>query len=121
MTARTDTISLLNTIVSGIQEKKGNNIISLDFGRIENPVCRYFVICNGDSNTHVNAIADSVEEFTLKELETKVWHTEGRDNSQWVILDFVDVVVHVFQKHCREYYNLEDLWADCIQIEHNNQ
>ena len=113
------TNSLLDTIIAGIQEKKGKDIISLDFEKIENPVCRYFVICNGDSNTHVNAIADSIEEFTAKKLDTNVWHSEGRDQSHWIILDYSDIVVHVFQKHYREYYDLEDLWADCNQKEYD--
>jgi len=107
------TNTLLQTIIAGIQELKGKEIVSLDFSLIENSVCKYFVICNGDSNTHVNAIADSVDEFAKKKLNVNAWHIEGRENSHWVILDFVDIVVHVFQTQYRHYYNLEDLWADC--------
>lgn len=108
-----NTNKLLQTIVAGIQEKKGKEIVSLDFSPIDNPVCKYFVICNGDSNTHVNAIADSVDEFAQKQLNMTAWHVEGKGNAHWIILDFVDIVVHVFQKEYRLYYNLEDLWADC--------
>jgi len=114
------TNTLLQTIIAGIQELKGKEIVSLDFSPVENSVCKYFVICNGDSNTHVNAIADSVDEFAKKKLNTNAWHIEGRENSHWVILDFVDIVVHVFQTQYRQFYNLEDLWADCKSQTHTD-
>ena len=119
MINKKSTQTLLQTIVAGIQERKGKAIVSLDFSPIENSVCKYFVICNGDSNTHVNAIADSVNEFTKNKLNMTAWHIEGRENSHWVILDFVDIVVHVFQEQYRNFYNLEDLWADCTSQIHN--
>jgi len=109
---------LLQTIIAGIQEKKGKNIVSLDFSPLDNSVCKYFVICNGDSNTHVQAIANSVEDFTQRLINMSVWHIEGRDNAHWIILDYSDVVVHVFQTTYREYYDLEALWADCSVIKH---
>ncbi len=115
MITDTNVSSLLNAVIAGIQEKKGKDIISLDFAPIDNPVCKYFVICNGDSNTHVNAIADSVDEFAKKKVNANAWHIEGKENAQWVVLDYVDVVVHVFQQYYREYYSLEELWADCTQ------
>jgi ribosome-associated protein len=107
------TNTLLQTIITGIQEMKGKEIVSLDFTPVANSVCNYFIICNGDSNTHVNAIANSVDEYTKNKLNVSAWHIEGRENSHWVILDFADIVVHIFQTQYRQYYNLEDLWADC--------
>jgi len=114
------TNTLLQTIIAGIQELKGKEIVSLDFSPIENSVCNYFVICNGDSNTHVNAIADSIDEFARKEQNTVAWHIEGRENAHWIVLDFADIVVHVFQTQYRHYYNLEDLWADCKSQTYND-
>lgn len=106
------TEDLKSLIVEGIKEKKGKKIISLNFSGFENSVCKYFIICEGDSNTHVNAISQSVEDITYKKSKIKVWKKEGFENAQWIILDYVDIVVHIFQKHIREYYNLEELWAD---------
>lgn len=104
---------LLTAIVEGIEEKKGKNIVSLDFKKIENAICKYFVICEGDSNTHVAAIANSVEEYTQKSIGVKVWRKDGFENGEWIILDYADIMVHVFQPHVRNYYQIEELWADC--------
>lgn len=112
---------LVKTIVEGIQEKKGKRIVTLDFKKIENAICRYFVICEGDSSTQVDAIADEIEDYTRKELGEKPWGTAGYDNAEWIFLDYGDVIVHVFQPHMRAYYNLEDLWADCIKKEYPNE
>ncbi|WP_291117432.1 ribosome silencing factor [Flavobacterium sp. UBA6135] len=103
---------LLANIIKGIEEVKGNDIDILDLREIENTVCDYFVICNGNSNTQVNAIVNSVQKTVSKELKDKPWHVEGNDNGEWVLMDYVDVVVHVFQKHVREFYNIEGLWGD---------
>uniref|UniRef100_UPI00404A0860 ribosome silencing factor n=2 Tax=Flavobacteriaceae TaxID=49546 RepID=UPI00404A0860 len=84
----------------------------LDLREIENTVCDYFVICNGNSNTQVNAIVGSVQKVVSKELKEKPWHVEGEQNGEWVLMDYVSIVVHVFQKHIREYYNIESLWGD---------
>ncbi len=110
---------LLQTIIAGIEEKKGKNICSLDFKKIENAICKYFVICEGDSNTHVSAISNSVIEFTNKKAGVKVWKTTGFDNAEWVILDYADIMVHVFQPHIRSYYAIEELWADCTIKDYN--
>lgn len=103
---------LLLNIIKGIEEVKGNDIDILDLREIENTVCDYFIICNGNSNTQVNAIVNSVQKTVSKELKDKPWHVEGSDNAEWVLMDYVDIVVHVFQKHVREFYNIEGLWGD---------
>ncbi|AWG26810.1 ribosome silencing factor [Flavobacterium kingsejongi] len=103
---------LLANIIKGIEEVKGNDIDILDLREIENTVCDYFVICNGNSNTQVNAIVNSIQKVVSKSLKDKPWHVEGTDNSEWVLMDYVNIVVHVFQKHIREYYDIESLWGD---------
>ncbi|WP_310555526.1 ribosome silencing factor [Flavobacterium sp.] len=103
---------LLANIIKGIEEVKGNDIDILDLRALENTVCDYFVICNGNSNTQVNAIVNSVQKVVSKELKDKPWHVEGADVADWVLMDYVHVVVHVFQKHIREYYDIESLWGD---------
>jgi ribosome-associated protein len=103
---------LLINIIKGIEEVKGNDIDILDLREIENTVCDYFIICNGNSNTQVNAIVNSVQKTVSKELKDKPWHVEGSENAEWVLMDYVDIVVHVFQKHVREFYNIEGLWGD---------
>ena len=84
----------------------------LDLRDIENTVCDYFIICDGTSNTQVNAIVNSVQKKVSKTLRDKPWHIEGSENAEWVLMDYVNVVVHVFQKHIREYYRIESLWGD---------
>ena len=103
---------LLANIIKGIEEVKGNDIDILDLRALENTVCDYFVICNGNSNTQVNAIVNSIQKLVSKELKDKPWHVEGAEVSDWVLMDYVHIVVHVFQKHIREYYNIESLWGD---------
>ncbi len=103
---------LLSLIIKGIEEVKGNDIDILDLRDIDTAVCDYFVICNGTSNTQVNAIVNSVQKIVSKELKDKPWHVEGTDNAEWVLMDYVTIVVHVFQKETREYYNIEGLWGD---------
>ncbi len=109
-TASTDV--LLTHIIKGIEDVKGNDIDILDLRDIDTAVCDYFVICNGSSNTQVNAIVNSVQKLVSKELKDKPWHVEGTDNAEWVLMDYVSIVVHVFQKQIREYYNIEGLWGD---------
>ena len=106
------TDELLANIIKGIEEVKGNDIDILDLRDIDTAVCDYFVICNGSSNTQVNAIVNSVQKIVSKELKDKPWHVEGTDNAEWVLMDYVSIVVHVFQKQIREYYNIEGLWGD---------
>jgi ribosome-associated protein len=103
---------LITGIIKGIEEVKGNDITILDLREIDNTVCDYFIICNGTSNTQVNAIVGSVQKMVSKELKDKPWHVEGAENAEWVLMDYVNVVVHVFQKHIREFYDIEGLWGD---------
>ncbi len=103
---------LLTSIIKGIEEVKGNDIDILDLREIDTAVCDYFVICNGSSNTQVNAIVNSVQKLVSKELKDKPWHVEGSENAEWILMDYVSIVVHVFQKQIREYYNIEGLWGD---------
>jgi ribosome-associated protein len=103
---------LVATIVDGMQERKAKNILTLDLRQIPNTVCGFFVICTGDSSTHVEGISGSVQEQTRKQLNDRPWHVEGMGHSEWVLLDYVNVVVHVFQREPREFYNIERLWAD---------
>ena len=110
------TDQLITQIIRGIEEVKGNDIEILDLREIENTVCDYFIICNGTSNTQVNAIVNSVQKSVSKALKEKPWHVEGSDNSEWVLMDYVHVVVHVFQKHIREFYDIEGLWGDAKSV-----
>jgi ribosome-associated protein len=109
---KVSTDQLISTIIKGIEEVKGNDIDILDLRAIDNTVCDYFIICNGSSNTQVNAITNSIQKTVSKELQDKPWHIEGSENAEWVLIDYVNVVVHVFQKHIREYYDIEGLWGD---------
>ena len=104
--------ALISNIVSGIDNVKGIDISLLDLRDIENTVCSYFVVCTGSSNTHVNAIVSAIKKTVSKELKEKPFHTEGNENAEWVLIDYVNVVVHVFQKQTRDYYNIEELWGD---------
>lgn len=108
----TNNDQLIAQIIKGIEEVKGNDINILDLREIENTVCDYFIICNGSSNTQVNAIVNSVQKSVSKALKDKPWHIEGSENAEWVLMDYVNVVVHVFQKHIREFYDIESLWGD---------
>lgn len=103
---------LLNKIISGIQDKQGKEIVSLNISKIENSICDYFVICHGTSSRHVDAIIDSIEQKVKKELNEKPYHKEGLDNLTWVLIDYASIIIHVFQEEYRKFYNLEDLWAD---------
>ena len=104
--------ALISNVISGIENVKGLDVNLLDLRDIENTVCSYFVVCTGSSNTHVNAIVSSVQKTVGKELKEKPFHTEGIDNSEWVLIDYVNIVVHIFQKQIREFYNIEELWGD---------
>nr|WP_297784678.1 ribosome silencing factor [uncultured Allomuricauda sp.] len=103
---------LIALILEGIEDVKGVDINLLDLREIENTVCDYFIICNGTSNTHVNAIVSSIQKKVSKAIQDKPWHVEGSENAEWVLMDYVNVVVHVFQKHIREFYDIEGLWGD---------
>lgn len=103
---------LISEIINGIENVKGENITILDLREIENTVCDYFVVCDGTSNTQVSAIAGSIQKIVGKNAQEKPWHVEGEENSEWILIDYVDIVVHIFQKSIREFYDIEGLWGD---------
>ncbi|HAP69462.1 MAG TPA: ribosome silencing factor [Flavobacteriales bacterium] len=117
--AKSETEILVAEIVKGLEEKKGKNIVSLDLRGISNSVADFYVVCGGDSNTHVNALSGSVEVEVQKALDDKPWHIEGTSNGEWVLMDYVNVVVHIFQREQREHYNIEGLWADAVVKEYD--
>lgn len=103
---------LIRYIVEGIQEVKGHEIVDIDLTSIKNSICDNFIICHGTSKRQVDAIADSVEKLVREKTKEKPWHKEGFQNAEWILLDYVDVVVHIFNEQNRKFYNLEGLWAD---------
>ncbi len=98
--------------INGIQEKKGNDIVRLDLRNIRSSVSDYFVICHAESTTQVKAIAGSVEEEVYKALKQDPWRKEGLEYGEWILLDYIDVVVHIFKTDKREFYGIEELWGD---------
>ncbi|MBK7944185.1 MAG: ribosome silencing factor [Flavobacteriales bacterium] len=112
--------SLIDSVINGIQEVKGKDIVHMDLRGVPNTVCDHFVICHGDSGTQVDAITRSVLEFARKQTGEKPWHTEGERNSEWVLLDFVDVVVHIFHRDKRGCYALEDLLGDAARTQYEH-
>lgn len=116
---KVSTDNLITVILKGIDDVKGEDIQLLDLREIENTVCDYFIICSGNSNTQVNAISGSVQKVVSKELKDKPWHVEGENNAEWVLMDYVNVVVHIFQKHIRDFYDIESLWGDAKITEIN--
>jgi len=103
---------LVQEIVEGMQDRKADKIVVLDLRAIENSICDFFVISEGNSNTQVKAIADRVEERVREEIKEKPWHVEGTSTAEWVLMDYITVVAHVFQRKTREFYDLEGLWGD---------
>jgi len=103
---------LLESVLKGIFEKKGQNVLKIDLRKLENRITDYFVICHASSGTQVSAICDSVEDTVRKEAAEKPLHVEGLDNCFWVLLDYGNVVVHIFLEEYRTFYSLESLWAD---------
>lgn len=106
--------NLSKYIVKGIQEKKGKDIVIIDLQAIKHAICDYFIICTGTSDTHVDTIADSVEKEVIEGNKEKPWHREGFENKEWILLDYVDIVVHIFKQDVRSYYKLEELWGDAV-------
>ena len=98
--------------VHGMQEKKGHDIVRLDLRKINSSVSDYFIVCNADSATQVKAIADSVEDEIYKSTASSPWRKEGLENAEWIILDYFDVVIHIFKTEKRDFYGIEDLWGD---------
>jgi ribosome-associated protein len=103
---------VIQHIIEGILEKKGHEIIDINLSALENSICDNFIICHGTSGRQVDAIAQSVEKTVKENTGEKPWHKEGYQNAEWILLDYVDVVVHIFNEQTRKFYNLEGLWAD---------
>lgn len=108
----TETTELINTIIEGIQEKKGQKIVVADLDQTGNSICQYFIICQGNSPTHVSALAEEVREYVRKNAGVKPEAVDGLQNAEWVAMDYSDIIVHVFLPETRAYYDLEHLWAD---------
>lgn len=116
ITRLTKNSKLFKTIINGIQDKKGSNIVVLDLRKIDEAVADFFVLCDGSSNTQIKAIADSVEEKVSKDCGEKPYHVEHGD--KWTLVDYVNIVVHIFQHDQRQFYSLESLWADADRTEY---
>lgn len=112
---------LSNIVVKGMQEKKAQDIVVLDLRKVKQAVADFFIICTGNSDQQVDAIADSIEEQIYKSSQQNPWHKEGNQNKEWILLDYVDVVAHVFKKTKRDFYSLEELWGDAKAIHIENQ
>lgn len=112
MSKNTQKQLLIDKIVEAIQDTKGEDIKIFDLSNIENSVAETFIICSGNSNTQVNAISGNIEKKVRNEVKERPWHVEGTDNAMWILMDYVSVVVHVFQKQIRDYYEIEELWGD---------
>lgn len=111
---------IVELIVKGIQEKKGKDIVVLDLQKLPHAICDYFVVCHGTSNTHTEAVAQSIEDQVYLAMDEKPVSTEGFQNAEWILLDYFSVVAHVFQEEQRNYYKIEDLWADAEVTRYND-
>lgn len=107
-----ESMELVDLVVGAMEDKKGLDIAYIDFTKAPNTVARYFVICHGNSNVHVDTLADGVIEKVRRESGAKPWNKEGLENAEWILLDYADVVVHIFQQNFRDFYKLEELWSD---------
>ena len=103
---------LKNHVISGMQEKKAKEIVCIDLRNVKNAVADFFVVCHADSKTHVEAIADSVDDYVREHAGERPLHKEGMSNAEWILLDYMNVVAHVFRQEKREFYGIERLWAD---------
>jgi ribosome-associated protein len=110
--SETESMQLVGLVMEALEDKKGIDIMYIDFSKAANTVARYFVICHGNSNVHVDSLADGVIARVKKETGSGPWNKEGLENAEWILLDYADVVVHIFQENHRKFYNLEGLWAD---------
>ncbi|MEQ8417405.1 MAG: ribosome silencing factor [Imperialibacter sp.] len=108
------TVELNDLVVQGMAEKKAHDIVVLDLRNVKNAVADYFIICSGNSDTQIDAICDSVEEFVYKASKQSPWKKEGKQNKEWILLDYIDVVAHIFKKDKRDFYSLEELWGDAV-------
>ncbi len=119
-TRLTQRSKIIKTIIAAIQEKKGENIISLDLRKINEAVADFFIICEASSQPQVKAISERVEELVKSKCDEKPYRHEGYQNLQWVLIDYVNVVVHVMLPEQRKFYRLEEMWSDAAADEHNS-
>jgi len=108
---------LSKCIVEGMQENKAKDIVVLDLRGLGSAVCDFFVVCSGESSTQVDGISNAITRYTRKTMKEKPWHIEGQRNSEWVLLDYISVVAHVFYKEARAFYEIEELWADAVRTD----
>lgn len=120
LTRLTRSSKILKVIIKAIHDKKGENVVSLDLRKISEAVADFFIICEAGSNTQVKAIADAVEVEVKKQCEEIPYRHEGQQSLQWVLVDYVNVVVHIFQKETRKFYRLEEMWHDGVMMEHED-
>ncbi|MBD0288873.1 MAG: ribosome silencing factor [Bacteroidota bacterium] len=111
---------IFKTIIRAIQEKKGEYIVSLDLRKIPEAVADFFIICEANNQPQIKAITDFVEEEVKKKCGETPYHREGKENLQWVLLDYINVVVHIMMPESRKFYKLEDMWSDAVPEEHND-
>jgi len=116
----TKSSKIIKTIIAAIQEKKGENIISLDLRKINEAVADFFIICEADNGTQIKAIADNIEDRVREKCDENPYHHEGLQNLQWVLIDYVNVVVHVMHPESRKFYSLEEMWSDAPSQEHKD-
>jgi ribosome-associated protein len=116
-----ETNILLENIITAIQNVKGKEIISLDLRKIDSAICKYFVICTGTSSTHVNSIEGNIKKTISQDLGEKPWHIEGNNVGEWVLMDYSDIMVHVFQEKTREFYKIEEFWGDAKFINYKEE
>ena len=109
-----ETEDIVGKVIEALEDNKAHEIVKIDLRKIENCFCNFFVICHGTSGTHIASLADAVEEKVKEDLHESPFHIEGMNAAQWVIVDYGDVVVHVFDKEMRDFYQLEDFWGDGI-------
>ena len=119
-TMRRESDVLAKVIIKVIKQHKGKEVVSLDLREIETAICDFFIICHGTSSTHLSSIVDNVRKDVSKLMKEKPWHTEGESNKEWILMDYFDVVVHIFNQEKRDFYKLENLWADA-QIKYIEQ
>jgi ribosome-associated protein len=105
---------LSKAIIEGMKDKKAQEIAVLDLRSIKGAIADFFIICTGSSDTHVDAISDSIEHIVYKAIKEDPWHREGKSNREWILLDYVDVVANVFKSGSRKFYSLEQLWGDAV-------
>lgn len=111
---------IFKTIIKAIQDKKGERIVSLDLRKIHEAVADYFIICEATNQPQIRAIADSVEDAVKKGCDENAYHHEGKGTAQWILIDYVNIVVHVMLLDSRKFYKLEEMWSDAVLEEHND-